>query len=167
MGRTAELGLRSLHDEVALDDLPVRGELPGWLTGSLLRTGPADWEIGGDRLRHWFDGLAMLHRFAFSDGRVSYANKFLDSEAHRAARHKGRLTSREFATDPCRSIFQRVQSLFSPTSTDNGNVNIGVLGDRFLAMTESALPVEFDRRTLEAAGVAYRAPGQLSTAHPH
>src|SRR4051794_7338843 len=151
MGRNAELGLKALHDEITLDDLPVSGELPGWLTGSLLRTGPAVWEIGGDRLRHWFDGLAMLHRFAFSDGRVSYANKFLDSEAYRSARGKGRLTSREFATDPCRSIFQRVQSVFSSTATtDNGNVNIGVLGDRFLAMTESALPVEFDHRTLKA-----------------
>ena len=34
-------------------------------------------------------------------------------------------------------------------------------------MTETPIPVEFDAETLAAAGVAYEAPGQLSTAHPH
>jgi beta,beta-carotene 9',10'-dioxygenase len=166
MSATAEAGLKSLSDEITLDDLPVRGELPGWLSGSLLRTGPATWEIGADRLRHLFDGLAMLHRFTLSGGQVSYAGRYLESRSYRAARRQGGLASREFATDPCRSIFQRVQSLFAAT-TDNANVNIATLGDRFLAMTETALPVEFDQRTLEVAGVPYRAPGQLSTAHPH
>ena len=28
-------------------------------------------------MRHWFDGLAMLHRFGFAAGKVSYANRFL------------------------------------------------------------------------------------------
>jgi beta,beta-carotene 9',10'-dioxygenase len=166
---TAEQGLRALHRETTLDDLPVRGELPSWLSGSLLRTGPAEWEVGKSRLRHWFDGHAMLHRFTFAEGRVSYANRFLDSEARRAAVAAGRITFGEFATDPCRSIFQRVQSLFAPSgsATDNGNVNIARLGDRFLALTESSIPVEFDRRTLAAAGAPFHAPGQISTAHPH
>jgi carotenoid cleavage dioxygenase-like enzyme len=34
-------------------------------------------------------------------------------------------------------------------------------------MTETPLPVEFDGETLETAGVAYEAPGMLTTAHPH
>ncbi len=120
-------------------------------------------------MRHWFDGLAMLHRFAVADGRVSYANSFLDSHAYRAAREQARLAYREFATDPCRSLFKRVQTLFSSSATsDNANVNVAPLGDRFLAMTETPLPVVFDPRTLRTADVEPpRAPGQLSTAHPH
>ena len=37
-------------------------------------------------MNHWFDGFAMLHRFSFADGDVSYANRFLESRAYRAAR---------------------------------------------------------------------------------
>lgn len=51
--------------EVQLDDVPVAGELPTWLAGSLLRNGPGTFQVGERRYRHWFDGPAMLHRFTF------------------------------------------------------------------------------------------------------
>src|SRR4051794_34559312 len=84
-------GLESLEDEVVVDALPVSGELPGWLSGSLLRTGPAKFEAGPDRMRHWFDGLAMLHRFTFGAGHVSYGNRFLEGRTSRAMLHEGRI----------------------------------------------------------------------------
>lgn len=164
---TNAAGFRSLEAETHVDALPLDGALPPWLTGSLLRTGPARWEVGDARMRHWFDGFAMLHRFAFSGGAVSYANRMLDGFAYRAAKDEGRVVYSEFATDPCRSIFQRVQTLFKPGLSDNANVNLGQLGERFMAMTETPLPVEFDARTLQAAGIAYEVPGHLTTAHPH
>src|SRR3954447_11198042 len=160
-------GLESLSDEVRVDSLPVTGELPAWLTGSLVRTGPAKFEVGDRTMNHWFDGLAMLHRFGIEDGSVSYANRFLEGNSYRAAKHKGEITYSEFATDPCRSLFQRVTSMFSPKLSDNANVNLVQLGERFIAMTETPIPVEFDAETLETAGVAYDVPGVLTTAHPH
>ena len=150
-----------------VDDLPVEGALPAWLSGSLIRTGPAKWEVGSQTMNHWFDGLAMLHRFGFGDGRVSYANRFLETRAWRAARDHGRIEYSEFATDPCRSLFQRVTAMFSPALTDNANVSLVKLGERFIAMTETPIPVQFDPQTLAAAGVPYRPPGELTTAHPH
>jgi beta,beta-carotene 9',10'-dioxygenase len=164
-----ELGFSTLEREVALDELPLSGELPQWLHGSLLRTGPAKFEVGAQRMRHWFDGLAMLHRFTIDSGRVSYGSRFLESHSYRSAREQGRIVYGEFATDPCRSLFKRVQTLFSSDALpDNANVNLTRLGERFIAMTETPLPVQFDARTLRSAGVhPYRAPGQLSTAHPH
>ena len=164
---TARKGFESLEEESRIDALPVRGQLPDWLEGSLVRTGPAKWEVGEQSMRHWFDGLAMLHRFSFADGAVSYANRFLETRAYRAARETGRITYSEFATDPCRSLFQRVSSMFSPKFSDNCNVNLVKLGERFIAMTETPIPVQFDPETLAAAGVAYEVPGQLTTAHPH
>src|ERR1035437_4622680 len=81
---------------------------------------------------------------------------------------RGKIAYSEFATDPCRSLFKRVQTLFSPELSDNANVNVGKLGERFVAMTETPLAVEFDGHTLAAAEVRpYRVPGHLSTAHPH
>ncbi len=111
--------------------------------------------------------MAMLHRFAFDDGEATYQSRFLESQAYRAARDEGRITYSEFATDPCRSIFGRAFAAFSPKLSDNANVNLTKLGERFIAMTETPIPVEFDAETLETVGVAYEPPGILTTAHPH
>ena len=34
----------------------VRGALPPWLRGTLLRSGPGLWEVGERQLRHFNDG---------------------------------------------------------------------------------------------------------------
>jgi beta,beta-carotene 9',10'-dioxygenase len=180
LSNAAALGFSTLEREVVVDELPLSGELPSWLQGSLLRTGPAKFEVGGtaagggaQQMKHWFDGLAMLHRFTIDGGRVSYGNRFLESRSYKAARAQGEMVYGEFATDPCRSLFKRVHTLFSQKALsdvlpDNANINVTKLGERFIAMTETPLPVQFDARTLKAADVRpYRAPGQLTTAHPH
>ncbi len=43
------IGFSTLAQETVVDELPLNGELPQWLTGSLLRTGPAKFEVGTDR----------------------------------------------------------------------------------------------------------------------
>jgi beta,beta-carotene 9',10'-dioxygenase len=65
------LGFRSLDEETSVDRVPVTGEVPAWLTGALVRVTPALLEVGGRRVRHWFDGIAMLNRFGFAAGAVS------------------------------------------------------------------------------------------------
>lgn len=165
----AAIGFRDLADELPDSALELTGTLPPWLNGSLLRTGPARWDLAdGDAVNHWFDGLAMLHRFSIADGGVRYANQLLRGRAGRAYERTGKLAYREFATDPCRTRFQRFASLFDPGLTDNGAVNVGRLGDRWLAMTETPLAVVFDPETLDSLGVERRA-GKLSlpNAHPH
>jgi beta,beta-carotene 9',10'-dioxygenase len=159
-------GLETLDSEIELDSLPVEGAFPEWLTGTLLRNGPAKFEVGERTVNHWFDGLAMLHKFSFAGGRVSYANRFLQSGAQRAAEER-RISYSEFATDPCRSIFKRAATLFRPRPSDNCNVNLTRLGDEYIAMTETPLPIAFDPETLETLGVAFRPPGIHATAHPH
>jgi carotenoid cleavage dioxygenase-like enzyme len=163
----ATRGFQSLESEVQVDSLPLSGELPDWLEGSLLRTGPAKWEVGERTMNHWFDGLAMLHRFGIGGGAVSYASRFLETRSYRAARATGEISYSEFATDPCRTLFQRVSAMFSPKLSDNANVNLVKLGERFISMTETPIPVQFDAETLDTAGVAYKVPGMLTTAHPH
>jgi beta,beta-carotene 9',10'-dioxygenase len=165
---TTDLGFTSLEEETAVESLPVTGALPAWLTGALVRVTPAKFEVGGQRVDHWFDGLAMLNRFGFADGRVSYKSRFIRSRAYREA-EEGRLMA-GFATDPCRSIFKRVQAIFSPDVTANPNVNLAQIGDRYIAMTETPMPVEFDPDTLETVGpleYADKLRAHLSTAHPH
>ena len=143
-------GFSSLGLEVNLEDLPVTGHFPTWLTGTLIRNGPARFEVGTESYRQWFDGLAMLHKFSFRDGHVSYANRFLDTGDFREAAEQGRITRRAFATDPCRTIFGRVMAMFVPAAADNANVNINILAERCVALSETSLPITFDRGTLRS-----------------
>jgi beta,beta-carotene 9',10'-dioxygenase len=169
--RTADqtLGFRSLDEEVHVDSLPVQGGLPGWLRGDLTRVTPALLDVGGVPLRHWFDGLAMLNAFRIADGHVGYASRFLETKAREGAR-EGRFDAWGFGQDPCRSLFGRMTAAFSPPENDNANVNLTRLGDRYVAMTEMPVPVEFDRQTLGTVGQVKwrdRVGGAVGSAHPH
>src|SRR3954454_20201826 len=159
---TIAKGWETLDEEVVLDDVAVDGELPLWLEGTLVRNGPARFDEGQ---RHWFDGLAMLHRFAIADGRVSYANRYLRTKAFAAAQ-EGRVGYREFASDPCRTLFRRVTSVFNPGFTDNAAVNVVRAGEEFVAMTETPMPIRFDPPTLETLGVGSPAPPPSPTPPP-
>ncbi len=164
------LGFADQTEEVRVDALPVSGEVPAWLRGGLVRVTPAQMDFERRSVSHWFDGMAMLNRFGFAgDGSVSYASRFLDTDARKAALASGGAAISGFATDPCRSLFQRVQSLFSPELTDNANVNLTRLGDEYLAMTETPIPVRFDAETLATIGhdEGQKQFGQITTAHPH
>jgi beta,beta-carotene 9',10'-dioxygenase len=92
-------GFRTLDTETSGVELEWQGAPPAWLNGALLRTGPAKFKIGGSTYKHWFDGLAMLHRFAFVGGRVRYANRFLQSGAYRDTIVRNAIARNEFATN--------------------------------------------------------------------
>ena len=160
-------GFRSVereHDRVALD---VAGELPRWLRGALYRNGPGRFEVGGERVTHWFDGLAMLTRFGFADGAVTYSNRFLRSDEYRSVTDEGRFAGTQFGS--VGGLRRRLRDLVVPTPTDNANVNVVRLGDRFVAITETQVGVRFDPETLETLG-HHRfegLPGQTMLAHPH
>ncbi|MDX3928612.1 MAG: carotenoid oxygenase family protein [Shinella sp.] len=164
------LGFTTLEHEVDQLSLKVEGVLPAWLTGRLLRTGPAKFEVGQQAYTHWFDGLAMLHAFDFGDSMVRYSNRFIRSQAYCEAMEKGRVVRGEFMTDPCRTLFGRVMAIFDPKPTDNANVNVSVLGKEIVALTETPMPIRFDPHTLETRSRLQFSPaigGQVSTAHPH
>ena len=122
--RATRRALRRSRRRSTLDSLSVEGTIPEWLTGTLLRNGPAKFEAGEQAasplVRRPRDAPQVLLRRR----RVSYANRFLRSEAYRAAEREGRISYREFATDPCRSIFKRAATMFRPKITDNCNVNL-------------------------------------------
>src|SRR3954454_21631917 len=87
------LGLTSLDEETSVDRVPMTGDLPPWLAGSLMRITPAQL----DHARHWFDGLAMLNTFTIAKGGVGSASRFLDSQDYRHVREHGETAGRGFA----------------------------------------------------------------------
>ena len=167
------LGFESLDesDEVEEEAVGVQGTLPDWLSGVLLRNGPGMYENDGASVNHWFDGMAMLHRFAFdgAENEVRYTSRFLRTDAYEGMR-EGEVRRSEFATDPCTGVFGRFFSYFAaPEPTDNASVNVVKDDETFRAITETTMPVEFDPETLETLDVPDELGdlGQLTTPHPH
>ena len=164
-------GFFNVKEEFQVDDLPIRGDIPQWLEGSLLRTTPALFNLPKQQLTHWFDGFALLHKFQIQKGTIGYRSRFLQSKAYLEAKETGQLERSEFATDPCRSIFGKIASFFQgPTPTDNGNVNIIRIGDELAAVTETPYQSVIDEDDLSTKG-HYKydddLEGAMTVAHPH
>ncbi len=135
-------------------DVTVRGAVPGWLRGELVRTAPAVFDLPGWHARHWFDGLGMLYAFRFGPERVTYRSRLLESDTARAARD-GRSPFGAFDTRIRRPWWRRLVQPVPPL-TDNANVNLVALGDERVALTETPRQVVVDADSLESRGyVAY------------
>ena len=165
-----EGGFLQNSKECDIERLHVEGIIPDWLEGELIRNGPG--QVMVDKpMRHWFDGLAMLHRFHIANSSVSYRSRFIDCEAYRSAQQEGRITYSDFATDPCRTLFQQLQTIFNPDPkiTDSAKVNVGQIGEKTFAWGEPLMQIQVDPETLESVGVYnYGKYGgnRMTTAHP-
>jgi carotenoid cleavage dioxygenase-like enzyme len=145
-------GFQSLDEEVTARTLPVDGEIPSWLSGTLIRNGPGLFDVGETRVSHWFDGLALLRKYEFDDGDVRYTNRFLRTESYDDAM-RGTATG-QFATDTqgVRKVLRWLRRLGPPEPTDNANVHVARLDGEFVALTEVPRWVRFDGETLETDG---------------
>lgn len=172
--RDFRVGLEPLDAEVDDVELEPLGPLPSWLSGTLVRNGPGRWTArpggSGERGRHWFDGLAMLHRFIIGEGGVRYANRYLHSPAWSAATEHGRFDFAEVGTVP-RGWRRRLRALGrAPRTGTNASVNVLQLGGRPVAVTETPDAIPFDPLTLETLPtIRYTddVPGDTVSAHPH
>jgi carotenoid cleavage dioxygenase-like enzyme len=149
-----------IDTEFDLPDLPVTGELPPGLNGSLLRNGPnPQFQPIDPTHHHWFLGDGMIHAFTLRDGRAAWRNRWIRTDkwiAEHAAGH-----SLPPATEPSPKPGE-------PRDTGLANTNILWHGGRLLALEEGHLPFELDRDSLAARGEqsfggALHAP---FTAHP-
>ena len=174
------LGFSSLDTEVSTT-LPIEGDLPGWLSGTLIRNGPGSFAVGDREVGHWFDGLAMVHAFSFgADGdaddgsdrnggderSVTYRNRFLDTDAYRATQ-AGEFAG-GFATGET-TLRDRLKAFVFGDPYDNTNIIAERVGEKYFALTESPRWVEFDPRSLDTLNdTQYEGPkpsGQLACAH--
>jgi beta,beta-carotene 9',10'-dioxygenase len=162
--------LCSLDREHETQVLQVRGRFPTWLRGTLIRNGPGKFASPGHDVRHLFDGLALLQRFGFGDGEVTYCARFLRGNTYRSAMEHGRAWSRQFGTSFPRTLIDVARTLVAPRFPDNAGVNVVRIAGHYLALTESPRPIEFDPRTLRTKpDFAYDDElwGESTTAHPH
>lgn len=140
-----------IMDDIAetwLTKLDVKGALPSWLNGDLVRNGPGLFNFANVKLNHWFDGMAVIHKFSFKDGSVHYLSKFLQSAAYLSIINEHKVSYGEFATSPKQSFIGHIYDLLKGKLTDNNNVNIVKFGKYYLAMTETDQHVLIDPETL-------------------
>lgn len=148
--------IRHEHD---LTDLPVRGEIPPGLDGTLFRNGPNP-QFGAGQASHWFFGDGMLHAFTLSGGRASYRNRWVRTHKWRAERAAGRPLIPDYPMPSLNGLAIR--------DTGVANTNIVWHAGRLMALEEGHLPFAIDPATLATRGVE-RFRGVLSgrfTAHP-
>lgn len=153
----------------------VQGTIPTWINGSFLRNGPAKFEFGNDRYVHWFDGMAMMHRFHIKDGNVTYSSRFLRSDSYVQNAEKNRIVVSEFGTlalpDPCKNIFARFFSRFQiPKATDNASVNFVKYKGDYYVSTETNYMRRIDPQSLETkekVDWTQFVAVNSATAHPH
>ena len=133
----------------------IKGNIPSWLTGTLIRNGPGKFECGDTSFNHWFDGQSLLHRFHIQDGQVTYSNKFLRSQSYADSLKHGKSSHLEFGSfippDPCQNIFARFFSRFwrKEVPLDNTLVNVFPMKDKMYTASETNFIFEIDPKTLE------------------
>lgn len=90
----------------------VTGEIPKWITGTLIQNGPGTHKIGKVTLNHLFDGMALLHRINILEGKVTYQCRFIESDAYEKIKKEQKIHYGEFGTSRnSQNLFQRLVQL--------------------------------------------------------
>uniref|UniRef100_A0A8C7JRU2 Retinoid isomerohydrolase n=1 Tax=Oncorhynchus kisutch TaxID=8019 RepID=A0A8C7JRU2_ONCKI len=153
----------------------VTGRIPSFLKGSLLRLGPGLFEVGDEPFYHLFDGQALMHKFDFKNGQVTYFNKYVKTDAYVRAITEKRVVITEFGTfaypDPCKNIFSRFFTYFKGVEvTDNCLVNVYPIGEDYYAVTETNYITKVNTDTLDTlkkVDLCNYVNINGVTAHPH
>ncbi|KAJ7337238.1 Retinoid isomerohydrolase [Desmophyllum pertusum] len=146
---------QTVKEQVKPVEAQIDGVIPPWLNGSLLRNGPAMYEVGPEAYKHWFDGLGMLQNFKMENGKVTYCSRYLRSQAFVRAEARRGIAYAEFGTplppDPCKNIFARFFSYFVPPErTDNCSINVVTMNGQTFASSDSPFLIGFDPSSLQA-----------------
>lgn len=125
----------------------ITGRVPDWLRGDYTVNGPARFERGGMRYKHWLDGDGMVCALRFSDSGVRFTNRFVGTPKLIDETAAGKFLYRGFGTAFPGDRLHRGVMLEPPS-----NVSVYRLGGKLLAFGEQALPLELDPDTLETFG---------------
>ena len=131
-----------LNVGTSLDDFPaarctdavplkMKGQLPRWLAGAVVRNGPGRFTTAKQNCSHLFDGMALLSRFEVdgATNSVKWTSRYLQSKAYEYARHENNgLLYNEFGTAAGVGLVGRAVSLMRGVlqggTTDNACVSV-------------------------------------------
>ncbi len=128
------------------------GAVPDWLSVTKYNNGFGQYEGVGFRFNYLFDVLAYVVKWRVHDGRVTFANKLIESEFMEQARVK----PPEFRTfGGYEPPLGRMASLRTLTHllADNLNVKVTSVAGRLLAISDMNGAMELDPLTLDTIGM--------------
>ncbi|MEM1169552.1 MAG: carotenoid oxygenase family protein [Cyanobacteria bacterium P01_H01_bin.35] len=147
--------------ETTADELQVIGELPQELSGMFLRNGPNP-QFQPLELYHWFDGDGMIHNVNISNGKASYRNRYVRTEAFEIEKQAGK------AIWPGLMNLPRFDGPHGIMMKNVANTSLVWHAGKLLALWEAGEPYIIDASSLETLG-SYTFGGKLEstfTAHP-
>jgi hypothetical protein len=129
----------------------------------------AQYSVGKDHVRHWFDAFAQLHAFEFeasgSTGVVRslfWRSRFIEQDTFVEANRTQSYTTVGVGTPPRPGPLPALggtttpggsnYSGLLPVSSDNNNVNLMRLGHRYFATTDRDVLVEWEAEQLGTVG---------------
>ena len=147
-------------------DIPVRGQIPVALRGTLYRNGAARFKLGSTRYTHWFDGDGMVQAFHFEGGKASHLGVLLRTPKLVEEEAAGRFLYAGFGTPMADS-----KPVDRPDMLNTANINmLAMNGGRDLyALWEGGSAVQLDPKTLAVQGFKAWSPetaGASFSAHP-
>ena len=145
--------------------MQVEGEIPDWLEGALLRTGPGVFDSPSLVAEHWFMGLAMMSRIDLADGEARFSSQLLRSRSFEKAQ-------RPPLWPPfLDAAWKRIRP-FLPNNPRSDNAGVNVVAPygagETVAMTETLNRVQLDPDRLAGKPYVYEddVVAHLTTAHP-
>lgn len=149
------------------DSLPevqaqVSGTWPTGLSGTLYRNGPAQFELGGGRQQHWFDGDGLIQAWRIRDGRVSHAARFVQTRRYAIERKKGEYLFGGFGTPTLGPVM-------GPDDLNQSNTSVIHHADELWSLWEAGSPYRVDPKNLQTKGIisfSNEMAGAPFSAHP-
>ena len=157
--------------EKELSDLELQasqGQIPKELCGTLFRNGPGRLERAGQWVHHPFDGDGMIASMHFQNGKASFSNRFVRTEAWKAEEAAGKFLYRGvFGTQKPGGA---IANAFDLRLKNIANTHVIQLGDQLLALWEASSPHALNPKSLETHGLSnlngVLKKGEAFSAHP-
>ena len=124
---------------------------PAWLNGAFYQVGPGKFEHGGQQFTHAFDGYGKVTAFHFEQGAVRFSTKFVrtkflnDSLACNCI--AGGILAQETVPPRQESMMANMKA-----GNDNNNVNVFLIDETLLLLSDTSKVVAVDFQTLHPKG---------------
>ncbi|MEM7553162.1 MAG: carotenoid oxygenase family protein [Cyanobacteria bacterium P01_A01_bin.84] len=161
-------GYQSLKEEFDYWIDNIEGEIPSDLNGTLFRNGPGLLEVGGQFIRHPFDGDGMISRITFTNQKAHFRNRYVRTEGYVEEQAADQILYRGvFGTQKPGGW---IANLLDFKNKEIANTNVIYWGGKLLALWEASEPYCLNPKTLETMGKEYfnggLSEGDSFSAHP-
>jgi carotenoid cleavage dioxygenase-like enzyme len=146
--------------ETSYEISSIDGTVPDWLRGCYYVNGPARFERGGARYRHWLDGDGMVASLRFTEDGVWFSSRFIQTSKFCQEEEAGQFLYRGFGTKFPGDRLRRGIMLEPPL-----NVSVYPYNGTLLAFGEQSIPYQLDPFTLETR-CEYDFHGRLNAISP-